>query len=149
MNRFASSSKLISLWGEPVSRYTVVRRLAKTGLKKYRCPLKPFLFVASKTARYQWCQRRVTWRHQQFQRVAWSDESRFRLFTNDARVRVWRHRGERLRSDLIRPRIQGCGGSIHVWGAIWHGGRSNLQVPRQSISGQSYCGVIRTFLDSN
>lgn len=145
-NRFANCSVLKSLWREPVSRWTVNRRIRRGGMRLYRCPVKPYLSPANREARYRWAQNHVFWRPERFQRVVWSDESRFRLFKNDGRVRVWRQPGERYRDDLIQHSRQAGGGSIHVWGAIWFDGRSSLHVLRQNINVEMYCRVLNNFL---
>ena len=125
-NRFANCRLLVSLWGQHVSRWTVNRRLKKYGFRSYRCAVKPFLSQKNKEARYRWAQNRVFWSLERFTKIIWSDESRFRLFVNDGRVRVWRERGERFREDLIRHSHQAGAGSILVWGAIWYDGKSSL-----------------------
>ena len=68
---------------------------------------------------------------------------------NDGRVRVWRLRGERYRDDLVQRTLQGGKDSVHVWGAIWHDGRSCLQILHQNVNGEIYCQVMRQFLDAN
>ena len=42
-----------------------------------------------------WCQFHLQWNGLQWSRVAFSDESRFNLYFNDGRMRVYRRRGER------------------------------------------------------
>ena len=51
------------------------------------------------------------WRPERFQRVVWSDKSRFRLFENHGRVRVWKQPGERYRNNLIQNSRQAGDGS--------------------------------------
>ena len=148
-NRFATCPLLLRWWGERVSRWTITRRLRKVGFKRYRCPVKPFLSPANKMARYLWAQNHIFWQPIRFQRVIWSDESRFRLYVNDGRMRVWRQRGERYRADLIHHNRQGAGGSVHVWGAIWYNGFSHLQVLQRTIDGPYYCEVLTHFFDGN
>ena len=41
------------------------------------------------------------------------------------------------------------GGSVHVWGAIWYGGRSELQVLVQTVNRERYCEIIRSFIAHN
>ncbi len=50
---------------------------------------------------------------------------------------------------LVRKKSTGGGGSVHVWGAIWHGGKSDLQVMVRSVNGQYYCDVLRIFLNGD
>lgn len=144
--RFCSAPMLLQLWGERVSSSTLRRRMKALGYRQYRAALKPFLSEANRQARYRWCQNHVFWPPLRFQRVIWTDESRFRLLINDGRVRVWRQRGERYRQDLQKRAMQGGGGSVHVWGAVWHDGRSVLQILHQTVNGELYCRVLREFL---
>ncbi|GFX35117.1 uncharacterized protein TNCV_2330571 [Trichonephila clavipes] len=54
-------------------------------------------------------------------RVAWSDESRFRLLDANGRLRIWRFAHEAMNSAHHVGTVQGHGGSIMVWGAFsWH-----------------------------
>lgn len=55
-------------------------------------------------------------------------------------------KGERYRSDLILHSSHTQGGSVHVWGAFWYGGRSDLQILTQSVNGERYCETISSFL---
>ena len=67
----------------------------------------------------------------------WSDESRFRLFQSDGRNKVWRKRGHRLLQQNIVQTHSG-GGSVHVWGAFWRGGRCQLVVLHEYVNGAVY-----------
>ena len=118
-HRFANCRILVSLWGEHTSRWTVSRRIKNCGLRQYRCAVKPFLSQYHREVRYKWAQNHVFWSIERFTKIVWSDESRFRLFVNDGRVRVWRERGERFRDDFVRHSCQAGAGSILAWGAIW------------------------------
>ncbi|GFX47257.1 transposable element Tcb2 transposase [Trichonephila clavipes] len=51
--------------------------------------------------RLQWCQARSMWNVIDWQKVVFSDESRFVLGTDDNRVRVWRRPAYDSRSTLI------------------------------------------------
>ena len=52
--------------------------------------------------------------------VVFTDESRFSLKHHDGRTRVWRRLGERSREDCIQPVTPYGGGSVMVWGALYH-----------------------------
>ena len=47
-----------------------------------------------------------------------TDESRFNLFHNDGRMRVYRRRGELLYDDCVFKRDHFGGGSVKVWGGV-------------------------------
>lgn len=148
-NRFATVPLLAGWWNEPVSGMTLSRRLRQASFKSYRPPVKPYLSPENIRNRLRWTMRRVLWRLPMFRRVVWSDESRFRLFKNDRRTRVWRLRGERFKPDLMQHSFHSQGGSVHVWGAFWYGGRSDLQILIENVNGNRYCEVIRHFIRSS
>ncbi|GFW38857.1 transposable element Tc1 transposase [Trichonephila clavipes] len=77
---------------------TISRHLAEANLKS-KCPFRAFpLTPEHRQLRLQWCQARSMWNVTDWQKVVFSDESRFVLGTDDNRVRVWRRPGERYNS---------------------------------------------------
>ncbi|GFV55772.1 transposable element Tcb2 transposase [Trichonephila clavipes] len=81
--------------GVAIVPQTISRHLAEANLKSKRpfraLPLTP----EHRQLRLQWCQARSMWNVTDWQKVAFSDESRFVLGTDDNPVRVWRRPGER------------------------------------------------------
>ncbi|GFY03721.1 transposable element Tcb1 transposase [Trichonephila clavipes] len=94
---------------------TISRHLAEANLKSKRSfralPLTP----EHRQLRVQWCQARSMWNVTDWQKVVFSDESRFVLGTADNRVRVWRHPGERYNSphSVLRHTARTAG--LMVW----------------------------------
>ncbi|GFV62563.1 transposable element Tc1 transposase [Trichonephila clavipes] len=81
------------------------RHLADANLKSkhpFRAlPLTP----KHRQLRLPWCQARSLWNVTDWQKVVFSDESRFDLGTDDNRVRVWRRPGQRYVDDILRPHV--------------------------------------------
>ncbi|GFW75671.1 HTH_Tnp_Tc3_2 domain-containing protein [Trichonephila clavipes] len=81
--------------GVAIVPQTISRHLAEANLKSKRpfraLPLTP----EHRQLRLQWCQARSMWNVTDWQKVVFSDESRFVLGTDDNRVRVWRRPCER------------------------------------------------------
>ncbi|GFX80622.1 transposable element Tc1 transposase [Trichonephila clavipes] len=101
-----SKDRAASTCGPPVTRstirvdagvaivpQTISRHLAEANLKSKRpfraLPLTP----EHRQLRLQWCQARSMWNVTDWQKVVFSDESRFVLGTDGNRVRVWRRSG--------------------------------------------------------
>ncbi|GFT90600.1 transposable element Tc1 transposase [Trichonephila clavipes] len=84
--------------GVAIVEQTISRHLAEANLKSKRpfraLPLTP----EHQQLHLQWCQARSIWNVTDWQKVVFSDESRFVLGTDDNRVRVWRLPGERCNS---------------------------------------------------
>ncbi|GFV65382.1 transposable element Tc1 transposase [Trichonephila clavipes] len=79
-----------------IVQQTISRYLAEANLKSKRpfraLPLTP----EHRQLRLKWCQARSMWNVTNWQKVVFSDESRFVLGTDDNRVRVWRRPGHFL-----------------------------------------------------
>ncbi|GFS50355.1 transposable element Tc1 transposase [Trichonephila clavipes] len=79
--------------GVAIVPQTISRHLAETNLK-FKRPFRSLpLIPGHRQLRLQWCQARSMWNCTDWQKVVYSDESRFVLGTNDNRVRVCRRPG--------------------------------------------------------
>ncbi|GFX53063.1 cytochrome P450 4c3 [Trichonephila clavipes] len=76
------------------------------------------------------------WNVTDWQKVVFSDESRFVLGTDDNRVRVWRRPGERYNSPHTVLRHTARTAGVMVWGVIAYDSRSTLLVMRGTLTGQ-------------
>ncbi|GFW76486.1 transposable element Tcb2 transposase [Trichonephila clavipes] len=82
------------------------------------------------------------WNVTDWQKVVFSDESRFVLGTDDNRVRVWRCTGERYNSLHTVLRHTTCTAGVMVWVAIAYDSRSTLIVMHGTLTGQRYVDDI-------
>ncbi|GFX43525.1 transposable element Tc1 transposase [Trichonephila clavipes] len=101
--------------GVAIVPQTISRHLAEANLKSKRpfrtLPLTP----VHRKLRLQWCQTRSMWNATDWQKVVFSDESRFVLGTDDNRVRVWRHPGKWCNSPTFLQHTARTAG-VMVWG---------------------------------
>ena len=113
----ALQGQLRTAAGVTVSDQTIRNRLHAAGLRARRPVVRIPLIQRHRIHRLDWCRRHLRWNGLQWSRVAFSDESRFNLFFNDGRMRVYRRRGER-HSD-VNAKEHDCygGGSVIVWAA--------------------------------
>ncbi|GFW85868.1 transposable element Tc1 transposase [Trichonephila clavipes] len=81
--------------GVAIAPQTIYRHLAEANLKSKRPFRALSLTPEHRQLRLQWCQARSMWNVTDWEKVVFSDESRFVLETDDNRVRVWRHPGVR------------------------------------------------------
>ncbi|GFV29523.1 HTH_Tnp_Tc3_2 domain-containing protein [Trichonephila clavipes] len=72
---------------------TISRHLAEANLKSKRPFRAPPLTPEHRQLRLQWCQARLMWNVTDWQNVVFRDESRFVLWTDNNRLRVWRRPG--------------------------------------------------------
>ncbi|GFW57689.1 transposable element Tc1 transposase [Trichonephila clavipes] len=95
--------------GVAIVPQTISRHLAEANMKSKR-PFRALpLTLEHRQLRLQWCQARSMWNVRDWQKVVFSDESRF-VFDN--RVRVWRRPGERYNSP---PHTLFCVTLPHSW----------------------------------
>ncbi|GFV65431.1 transposable element Tcb2 transposase [Trichonephila clavipes] len=128
-----TSSTIRADVGVAIVPQTISRHLAEANLKSKRpfraLPLTP-------EHRLLWCQARSMWNVTDWQKVVFSEESRFVLGTDDNRVRMWRRPGERYYSTHIVLRHTARTSGVMVWGAIAYDSRSTLIVLRGTLTGQ-------------
>lgn len=116
-----------------ISTQTVRNRLHEVNLRSRVRAVRPQLTREHRRARLNFARNHIDWDMNQWGHVLFTDESRFRLSHNDARVRAWRRRGERYLQSNVRETVHFGGGSIMVWGGISLTGRTNLHVFRDGI----------------
>ncbi|GFY34224.1 HTH_Tnp_Tc3_2 domain-containing protein [Trichonephila clavipes] len=102
--------------GVAIVPQTICRHLAKANLKSKRpfraLPLTPEHWQL----RLQWCHAKSMWNVTGWQKVAFSDDSRFVLGTDDNRVQVWRHPGEWYNSPYTVLCHTARSAGVMVWG---------------------------------
>ncbi|GFV65793.1 HTH_Tnp_Tc3_2 domain-containing protein [Trichonephila clavipes] len=72
----------------------------------------PLLNTHHRAARLAWVREHRDWSIEDWKRVAWSGESRFRLLNADGRLRIWRQVHEALNPACQVGTVQEHGGSI-------------------------------------
>ncbi|GFX31985.1 transposable element Tcb2 transposase [Trichonephila clavipes] len=129
--------------GQPISRFTVARRLHGGGLfarRPVRCvPLTP----AHRRRRSLGCREHRNWRDNEWGRVLFTDVSRFSLSSDSHRILIWRERGSRNHSSNIIERDRYGGRGVLVWGGIMLGSRTDLHIfDAGSVNGTHYCNKL-------
>lgn len=146
-NRFLTSTRLkvqmIRRFGRRLSARTIRRRLLAAGYRSCRPARCPRLTLDHRRRRRVWGRRHRAWTLQHWRHCIFSDESRFALFHSDGRVRVRRRQGERLIDACIHPTVGNRGPSVMVWGAIHHGGKSDLVVLDGPMNRHRYIQILR------
>ncbi|GFV50693.1 transposable element Tcb1 transposase [Trichonephila clavipes] len=101
-----------------VSARTIRRRLQQSGLPARRPLLGLPLTQNHRRLRRQWCDERRMW-VAEWNEVVFIDESRICLQHHNGRIRVWRHRGERMLNSCVMHRHTGSAPGIIAMGRYW------------------------------
>ncbi|GFV58510.1 HTH_Tnp_Tc3_2 domain-containing protein [Trichonephila clavipes] len=81
----------------------------------------PLLNARLRAARLAWAREHRDWSVEDWKRVAWSDESQFRLLNADGRLIIWGQVHEAMDPACQVGTVQGHRGSIMVWDVFsWH-----------------------------
>ncbi|GFV01532.1 transposable element Tcb1 transposase [Trichonephila clavipes] len=91
--------------------------------------------------RRQWCDERRTW-VAEWNEVVFTDESRIYLQRHDGRIRVRRHRGERMLNSCVMHRHTCPALGITVWGGIVYHSSNPLVRIAGTLKSQRYISEI-------
>ncbi|GFX15126.1 transposable element Tcb1 transposase [Trichonephila clavipes] len=119
----SGKSHIESVKHHSVSARTIRRRLQQSGLSAKRPLLGLLLTQNHRRLRRQWCDERRMWAAE-WSEVVFTDESPICLQHHDGRIRVWRHRGERMLNSCVMQRYTGPAPGIMVWGCIGYHSRT-------------------------
>ncbi|GFU06814.1 transposable element Tcb1 transposase [Trichonephila clavipes] len=124
-----------------VSARTIRRRLQQSGLSARRPLLGLSLTQNHRCLLRQWCDERRMW-VTEWHEVVFTDESRICLKHHDGRIRVWRHRGERMLNSCVMHRHTGPATGIMVWGSIVYHSRTPLVRIAGTLNSQCYISKV-------
>lgn len=130
--RFVTSATLLTelrnATGRIINQQTVRNRLKEYHLKPYEAALGPRLERNHKRDRLEFARNHLEWGEEDWSNVLFSDESRFCLYTNDRRQKVYRRPGERYAQCNFKETVGFGGGSVMVWGGISLEAKTDLAV---------------------
>lgn len=121
--RFTTSTQLqtqfLNTYGHMrVCKQTIRNRLKEVQLRPYEAAIGPKLKPVHRRARLEYAREHVAWGEGEWANVLFSDESRFCLYSNDRRQKVFRRPGERFAQCNFKNTISYGGGSVMIWGGI-------------------------------
>ena len=151
-NRRYSIPQVVTLLkrnGTTISVTSVKQFMRREGLQRCVALRKPFLNEAAKATRLAYAKEHLEDDLDQWRRTLCCDEAAIRLNLT-ARPFVTRYAGEELLEECLAPRLLSSRDSIMIWGAIWHGGRSELVLfdtsqssgKRGGVTAAIYCNQI-------
>jgi len=128
-----------------VSSYTVQHTLHNEGFFGRAGKRKPLVSEVNCKKRLEWCKTRKNW-DLEWNKIIWSDESRFLLFQNDAHHWVWRRPHEKYDVNCLIPTVKSGNQGIMVWGCFIRNKIGPLIQVSGKITGSVYIEVLENHL---
>ena len=148
-DRFKSATSICRDLGESsninISSRTVSRRLNEGKLKACTPAHKPLISRKNQKARVKYAQEHVVWSKEQWEKVHFSDESKYNLYGSDGKIYVRRRKNERLSVNCVKKTVKYGGGSIMVWGSISAEGTGPLVLLHGKVNSGVYKNVLRQY----
>src|ERR687896_167699 len=127
-----------------VSSRTIQRTLHEKGYSGHAAKKKPFISEVNKKKRFGWCRTKKNWKTE-WEKIIWSDESRFELFNNDSRNWVWRRSNERFDIDCLKPTVKNSIG-VMVWGCFCNNRIGPLVIVEGTLNSDRYIELLEEHL---
>lgn len=127
-----------------VSADTVRHILHEAGYYGRVAKKKPLVSESNSRKRLNWCKERKNWK-EEWEKIIFSDESRFEIFKNDSQKWVWRTKEEKYHKDCLQPTVKHSDG-VMVWGFFTKYYKGPLVVVEGSINGIKYIELLNQYL---
>ncbi len=124
-----------------VSKRTVQRTLHQEGYHGRVAKKKPFISEKNRKKRLGWCRMRINWTNE-WEKIIWSDESRFELFQNDSKSWVWRKVNEKYNVECLKPTVKNSVG-IMVWGCFYKNQVGPIVLVEGTLNADKYIKLLK------
>ena len=125
-----------------VSDNTVKRVLRRNGLSSRIKKKKPYLKKKHRQLRLNFAKKYKDWGIEEWSRIIWSDESKFKIFGSDGRQYCWKKPEEPLTDRHVIPTVKYGGGCIMVWGCFSSFGVGNIVRIFGNMNGELYRQIL-------
>lgn len=136
------NDELMRRCGVKVSDRTVQRTLNKAGLHGRTARNKPYISPANKQKRLAFALEHVDKDQEYWNRVLFTDESKFNISASDGKVTVWRRVGEEFQQKNLRGTVKHGGGGVLVWGCMAANGVGSLAFIEGTMNQFDYISIL-------
>ena len=126
-----------------VSESTVKRTLRRNGLNSRIKRKKTYLRKMHRIARMKFAKKYRSWTAEDWNKVIWSDESKFMIYGSDGREYCWKKPNEPLRDHHVKPTVKFGWGNIMVWGCFTSDGVGNICRIYGHMNGDLYRQILK------
>ncbi len=142
-DRFLSARKLANKFKEETGKIISYKSVIQAAGLKARIPArKPLISLKNRRQRLEFAKEHHVWTQGQWDKVFFSDESKFNLMGNDGRNFTWRRPGERLSTKCVKKTVKFGGGSVMVWGIMSAAGVGPLVRIQGTVNADVYKRIL-------
>ena len=102
----------------------------------------PYLKARHWHLRLKWAEDHVDWTQEDWDKVWFSDESKFKLFGSDCHQWCRRRPGEEYLDHNVKQTVKHRGGNVMVWGCITPNGTGRLHQVEGRMNAIQYCNIL-------
>lgn len=129
--------------GTDVHPITVRRVLKSAGYNARVARKKPFISKINKKKRIEFANEFVHKKLDFWDKVLFSDESKFNIFRSDGRVLVWRKPNTEFEVKNLQSTVKHGGGGVMVWGCMSSSGVGNLVFIEGTMDQYVYLNILK------
>ncbi|GFW10091.1 transposable element Tcb1 transposase [Trichonephila clavipes] len=128
----------------------IVRNVLHSAGLKARTPRKkPYISEVNRKRRLEFAMKYKNEPMDFWERLFFSDESKFEIFSPSSIRKIWRKNKTALEPKNVLPTLKHGGGNVMVWGCVAHNGAGNLAFIDNKMNALAYIDVLRqSLLDS-
>ena len=116
--------------------------MTKSGLKGCVAIIKPLLRKGNKEKRLKFAREHKEWQKNQWDKVLFTDESKFQIFGTNRSQYFRRRKGKALKEPCLASTIKHGGGNIQVWGCISIKGVEDIVRITEKLTGEKYKNIL-------
>lgn len=146
-DRFMSAKKVTNILENSVGLHvhprTVNRFLQKEGFKSFVPRKVPHISPKNVKLRLAYAKKYVHMPFSFWEKVIWTDESKYNIKKSDGRLRVWRKPGEAFSSNATIRTFKHGNGSVMVWGCMSSSGPGKLVFIEGIMNKEAYLNILK------
>ena len=137
------AAQLAEYFNNPVSSRTVRRVLHRFRYRGRVPRKKPYISKINRTKRLQFAKEYVEKDNEFWEKVLFTDESKFNIFRHDGRILVWRKPNTAYNEKNLITTVKHGGGGVMVWGCMAASGIGELVFIEGNMDKFQYLNILK------